>query len=173
MVGLGNPTSEYQKSYHNVGQMALDYILGQNDLNAPSFKEQKTFTYLQTENLIFVKPRTFMNESGKSVQGAMLYFSKRKPIKPENLLIIHDDSDLALGTFKITFGQRSAGHGGVESVIKTLNTKDFWRCRIGIRTEPGKAGTFVLRSISLPARKKLQFVFEEITRKLMENEKAS
>jgi len=90
-----------------------------------------------------------MNESGKAVKEAVKYFRA----KPEEILIIHDDSDIELGKYKISFGRGSAGHQGVESIIKSLGTKNFWRLRIGIRrTKRKKAGEFVLKKIT-PADK--------------------
>ncbi len=93
-----------------------------------------------------------MNESGKAVKEAMKYFK----IKPEEILIVHDDSDIELGKYKISFGRGSAGHNGVQSIINNLKTKNFWRLRIGVRpttnnrrpTTQIKAGDFVLKKIS-------------------------
>lgn len=72
-------------------------------------------------------PETFMNKSGKTI-GAL-------KIQPKKLLLIHDDSDLRLGKLKFSFGKNSAGHKGVESVMRTLKTKDFWRLRVGIQKQ--------------------------------------
>ena len=114
-----------------------------------------------------------MNESGGFVKKML----KKKGVKPEALLVIHDDSDLNLGSFKFSFGRGSAGHKGAESVIRTLGTKDFWRLRIGIRPigpispigligliarRRKKAGEFVLRKISAKDKKTLESVFAEI-----------
>ena len=122
------------------------------------------------ENIIFVKPLTFMNESGKAVLAAMRYFSaKDKKIKPKEILIIHDDADIELGKIKLSFGQGAAGHHGVESVIKNLKTKNFWRIRIGIRPKTPndknqapkkKAGGFVLEKITPADKLVLERLFE-------------
>jgi len=102
-----------------------------------------------------------MNESGGFVKKML----RKKGVRPEALLVIHDDSDLNLGSFKLSFGRGSAGHKGAESVIRTLGTKDFWRLRIGIRPIVGrrkKAGEFVLKKISAKDKKTLESVFAEI-----------
>src|SRR3989344_4538649 len=109
IVGLGNPGKEYEYTRHNAGFLFID-ILGNN------FKNKK---------IILAKTQAFMNESGRAVANLM----KSRKIKPENLLVIHDDIDILWGDFKFSFGRSSAGHKGVESVIKTLKTRNFWRLR--------------------------------------------
>ena len=85
-----------------------------------------------------------MNRSGAFVEKTL---NKHK-IKPEELIVVHDDSDIELGKYKISFGRGSAGHNGVQSIINTLKTKDFWRLRIGIgkiSDQKTKAEEFVLK----------------------------
>ena len=115
-----------------------------------------------------------MNESGRAISAAIKYFK----IKPEEILIVHDDSDIEIGKYKISFGRGSAGHNGVESIIKSLKTKDFWRLRIGIRpnirinqskisiNQRLKASAFVLKKISKKDLKILEKVFEEAAQKI-------
>lgn len=111
-----------------------------------------------------------MNESGKFVAKAI----KKNNAEPEELLIVHDDSDLVLGTYKLQFGRGAAGHHGVESVQAALKTKNFWRLRIGIRPKAdlpavasrAKAGKFVLKKISIADKKILEEVFERTVKKL-------
>lgn len=108
-----------------------------------------------------------MNHSG--VFAAKML--KKQNVKPENLLVVHDDSDLKIGAYKLVFGRGAAGHHGVESVQAALKTKNFWRLRIGVRPERkadlpaeaprAKAGEFVLKKISAGHRKLLERVFEE------------
>ncbi len=151
IIGLGNPGKEYEDTFHNAG------ILAVNALRESNFKsvKNKNFEFAKWENFIFVKPMTFMNESGPSVKNALQYFK----LKPENMLLAHDDSDIFIGSYKFSFGRGAAGHKGVQSVIDTLDTKNFWRLRIGIRPEGGelsstsprlrrvKAQDFVLQKI--------------------------
>ncbi len=104
-----------------------------------------------------------MNKSGKAVAEA----KKRFKVKSEEILIIHDDSDIELGKYKFSFGRGSAGHKGIESIIKALKTKNFWRLRIGIRSKKvglsaearrAKAEDFVLKKIT----KKDLLIFNEV-----------
>lgn len=160
IIGLGNPDSEYQNTYHNVGFLFVDF-LGKG-----------------------VKSEVYMNESGKFVSKEVKKAapSAGKPaFKLENLLIVHDDSDIELGKYKLSFGRGSAGHHGVESIQAALKTKDFWRLRIGIRSKAdlpaealpadrqvprAKAGKFVLKKISARDKKILEGVFESAAKNL-------
>lgn len=114
IIGLGNPGKEYEKTYHNVGFLAIDYL---NKCQASNIRCQ------------VLKSNVFMNESGKFVAKTM----RKIGIKPDEILIVHDDSDIEIGNYKISFSRGSAGHNGVESIIKSLKTKNFLRLRIGIR----------------------------------------
>jgi len=111
IIGLGNPRKEYEKTYHNVGFLAIDFLAK----NPPIAK--------------LLKSDNYMNQSGLFVGRTL----KKYGVKPEEILIVHDDSDIELGKYKVSFGRGSAGHQGIESIIKSLNTKNFWRLRIGIR----------------------------------------
>lgn len=156
IIGLGNPDKEYANTYHNVGFLFIDYLLK----NPPIIK--------------LLKSDVFMNESGKFVAKTL----KKTNVKPEEILIVHDDSDIEIGKYKISFGRGSAGHNGVESVIKSLKTKNFWRLRIGIRphirinqhkisiNQRPKAAAFVLKKISKKDLGILEKVFEEAAEKV-------
>lgn len=167
IVGLGNPKKDYEKTYHNTGFLFIDYLISGDSAQAEkksrlAGEKIKNFKYIKFNNLTLVKPLTFMNESGRAVKEALKYFS----IRPENILIVHDDADIELGKYKLSFGSRSAGHQGVESVVKTINTKDFWRLRIGVRKNQKhfrlKAGNLVLKRISQENQKILKEVFQNI-----------
>jgi PTH1 family peptidyl-tRNA hydrolase len=164
IIGLGNPGKEYEKTYHNVGILFIENKIPPN--SKFQIPNSKNFEHLKTNILILVKPKTFMNESGKAVKEAIKYFK----VKPEELLIVHDDSDIELGKYKISFGRGSAGHKGVQSIIDALGAKNFWRLRIGIgkaeserrQAMEKKAGEFVLKKITKEDLKILEKVFEEI-----------
>jgi PTH1 family peptidyl-tRNA hydrolase len=144
IVGLGNPGNEYEGTYHNVGWSMVDVLAAGTSFRGP---RGKRFSFVRLLGGIpVVKPRTFMNESGSAAKEALTFFSLRTS---SHLLVIHDDSDLPLGTWKLQFGRGAAGHKGVASIIATLGTKDFWRIRVGIRPPERsgarqKAGAFVL-----------------------------
>lgn len=111
------------------------------------------------ENVIIAKNEGFMNESGNSAVKIL----KKIGGQPEKLLVIHDDSDIALGKYKLSTDRNSAGHKGIEDIINKIGSKKFWRLRIGIRPkeEEGKALDFVLKKISKENRDILEKVFEE------------
>lgn len=157
IVGLGNPGSEHEKNRHNSGFMTLDALAKKSNIK---FKEESKFfgeaanAKIGKDKTMFLKPLTFMNNSGKAVAAAAKFYK----IKPKNITVIHDDSDIPFGKFKISFDKSSAGHRGVESVIKSLGTQKFRRARIGIRPKTGKlaklkAMDLVLKNFS-PAEEK-------------------
>ncbi len=172
IAGLGNPGPEYENTYHNLGFFFAEK-LADSFLTGANFKEEKYFRFLKTDELIFIKPKVFMNESGAAIKAAMKFFSnKDKKILPEDILIIHDDSDLNIGDFKIDFDRGAAGHKGVLSVAESLKTNRFWRLRIGIRPPEEqarrKAGEFVLRKIPSAYREIFQLMVEPLKIKLKE-----
>ena len=129
IVGLGNPGSKYKNTPHNIGFEIINEFAKQNSFG--EFKLSKKFKALISEEdgVILIKPQTYMNASGKSVATLFNFY------KPKELIIIHDDIDLPLGKIRISKNRGSAGHKGVESIIKELNTKNFSRIRIGIKPE--------------------------------------
>lgn len=157
IVGLGNIGQEYINTYHNVGFECVDYITSQ-----ASFVYKKKFlgeVYRHTDNL-YLKPHTYMNHSGESVLAIKNYYH----IEDQNIMIIHDDSDITLGEYKIHQGRGSGGHNGINSILTHIS-KDITRIRIGIRGDQyigWKAKDFVLRSISLEDRNKLQAVYQTV-----------
>jgi PTH1 family peptidyl-tRNA hydrolase len=160
IVGLGNPGSRYASTYHNVGQLFLSWLMKHETWNikhklfmASQFKIHDSRFMIHV-----VKPLTFMNESGKTAKEAVKYFRA----KPEEVLIVHDDSDIELGKYKISFGRGAAGHHGVESIIKSLGTKNFWRLRIGIRKTRKKAGEMVLKRITPADKLVLERLFSDL-----------
>jgi PTH1 family peptidyl-tRNA hydrolase len=161
IIGLGNPAEEYAKTFHNAGWLFADFMA------EGEFENAKNFAFSKEKGFIVVKPLTFMNDSGKAVSEAVKYFSGKKKIKPDDILIVHDDSDIMAGEYKLSFGKNSAGHRGVESAIKALKTKNFWRLRIGIRkNKKGKAADFVLKKMSPADMKKMSENFKEIKKSI-------
>lgn len=156
IIGLGNNNPKYENTYHNVGFLMADY------LNASSLSAV-TLGAKADVKIPIEKSGGYMNEAGASVRA----LAKKYGMKPENLLIIHDDSDIYLGNYKLSFNRGSAGHKGVQNIIDQLKTKEFWRLRIGIRPKPksaktprAKAEEFVLKTIAPASKKILEKVFE-------------
>mgnify|MGYP001610017107 CR=1 FL=1 len=187
IFGLGNPGEEYKATYHNAGFLALDWIVRQRGAAAP-WRRRKRYDETRLENFVLAKSRSFMNESGGAVREAL----KTLSLPPPALLLIHDDSDLALGEARFSFGRGAAGHQGVQSVIDHLGTSDFWRLRLGIRPKAkidgvglpadpssaasakeearrAKAGDFVLRPMSEDERAALYGALGGAIVKLTEN----
>lgn len=127
IVGLGNPGTEYSGTRHNVGFMAVDSLAPSDSV----WKKEKNALTSRVEidgyKVIFVKPQTFMNNSGDAV-GPLMAFYK---IPLENIVVIHDDMDLKLGTIREKVGGSSAGHNGIKSIDNAIG-KEYRRIRIGI-----------------------------------------
>ncbi|MBO7644874.1 MAG: aminoacyl-tRNA hydrolase [Alphaproteobacteria bacterium] len=127
IIALGNPGPEYMNTRHNVGFMAID-VLAPSDV---VWKKEKKSLISRCDidglNVIFAKPQTFMNNSGDAV-GPLMTFYK---IPLENLVVIHDDMDLKLGTLREKIGGSSAGHNGIKSIDNAIGN-NYRRIRIGI-----------------------------------------
>jgi len=131
IVGLGNPTEEYELTRHNAGRMAVLDFVKKEGIDIPEFDKKLNALVSEgkigKEKITAILPETFMNKSGETVKKLAI-----PPKSVKNLIVLHDDVDLPLGKIKISFGKSSGGHKGVESVIKAVKTKDFVRIRIGI-----------------------------------------
>lgn len=128
IIGLGNPGKEYEKSRHNTGFIIVGRLVETKGLK---WKFEKKFNaeIAKSESTIYAKPQTFMNKSGASVSKLVNYYIRSKI---DDLIVVHDDVDLQSGEVKFQKGRGSAGHKGVQSIIKVLDSQDFWRFRVGI-----------------------------------------
>ncbi len=132
VIGLGNPDKKYEGTRHNVGREIIMAFARREEF--PEFRFEKKWNAQVTEGKInkekvgLILPDTMMNKSGAAAGAAARFFK----IKPKDIFVIHDDADITLGSAKLSFSKHSAGHKGVESVIRALKTKEFWRLRIGI-----------------------------------------
>lgn len=135
IVGLGNPGGEYKNTRHNVGFIFLNSFLSKENLSLDKKKFKGYYIDYVSKNgnkAILLEPQTYMNLSGDSIIEFVNYFK----IKSEDVLVIHDDLDLALGKVRIRAKGSSGGHNGIKSIISNLNTEDFKRIRIGIGKDP-------------------------------------
>ena len=130
IVGLGNPGKEYEKTRHNVGFMALNYFPG-NNFDQEKYNANYYKTKINDEDVIFIKPLTFMNLSGESVSK----FANFYKINPKDILIIQDDLDLPIGTIRLKYKSSSGGHNGIKSIIKEMGTDEIPRLKIGISND--------------------------------------
>ena len=138
LVGLGNPGREYASHRHNIGFMAIDELARR--AKADAFRDKFSGEYakgeLLDEQLIFLKPMTFMNDSGRSVQPAMAFFK----IAPKDVIVVHDELDLPFGDVRLKMGGGHAGHNGLRSIIAAVGP-EFGRLRLGVgRPPPGFRG---------------------------------
>jgi PTH1 family peptidyl-tRNA hydrolase len=139
LIGLGNPGSQYADTRHNIGFWAVDAIASRLSLSSKDFQLKHHAHFLKTEihihmageehdcTLFLMKPETYMNLSGKSVQSLMTMFK----LHPEDLYVIHDDLDLEPGKIRIKKGGGSGGHNGLKSIDETIGP-NYWRIRLGI-----------------------------------------
>ncbi len=130
IVGLGNPGAKYQATRHNSGFLAIDEIAATHNIPVSLSGFDATFGKGRIDRvpILLFKPMTFMNLSGSSVKKIADYLN----IEPADIIIIHDDIDLPLGTIRLKAGGGHAGHKGIISIIDSLANPDFVRVRIGI-----------------------------------------
>lgn len=161
LVGLGNPGTRYEYTRHNAGARAVEKLARKLGVKLRSTRSVAAMGEVNHEGsrLYLARPSTYMNESGRAV--AIL--SNLKKVAPENVVILHDEIDLPSGSLKVKIGGGSAGNRGVESVARSLGSKDFYRVRIGVGrpTHPfQEAADFVLEPLSKKAAQEL-FELEE------------
>lgn len=130
IAGLGNPGKEYQNTRHNSGFMAVDLLaekLG-TSISTNKFNALIAQTRIEGQAVLLMKPLTYMNESGSAVSQAVSYYK----IEPEDILILHDDMDLPVGSLRIRKKGSAGGQKGMKSIISCLNTDEIARIRIGV-----------------------------------------
>jgi PTH1 family peptidyl-tRNA hydrolase len=149
LVGLGNPGEKYTATRHNAGFWWVDKIATQTDSKlALEGKFYGIAGKLNTKaETWLLKPTTFMNASGKSVAALANYYK----ISPSEILVIHDELDLPVGSVKLKMGGGHGGHNGLKDIEAALGTKDFWRLRIGIG-HPGDRNEVVNFVLKAPTK---------------------
>lgn len=157
VVGLGNIGKKYEGTYHNAGFMFLESCVSEE------FRLEKKFeSYITRDGeTIYALPTTFMNRSGDAVKKIIQYFD----IPSDDVIVVHDDSDILLGDFKVQHARGSGGHHGIDSIFDQLGTREVTRIRIGVRPEGlvgVKASRFVLQSIPKEDKEKLYETFNQI-----------
>ncbi len=130
LVGLGNPGIKYERNRHNIGFCLIDYFTSQinSEDYIDKFNSKYTLVRLNDNKIHIIKPQTYMNRSGVSVRNCKDFFK----IAPNNIIVVYDDMDLALGSLKIKSSGGSAGHNGIKSLIDEIGSNNFVRIRIGI-----------------------------------------
>ena len=161
IVFLGNKGSQYARTRHNSGWMFLDSLI--EFPGAITWQEKFNALWTRTTvgkvPCIFLKPMTYMNESGKSVGAVSRYFS----LQPEEILIVHDDIEMPLKSAKLQFGGGLGGHNGLKSIKEALGTTDFVRLRIGVgRPVREDVASYVLSRFATMEEAVLPLLFDEI-----------
>jgi PTH1 family peptidyl-tRNA hydrolase len=157
IVGLGNPGKKYQANRHNVGFMALD-LLAEGALGF-AWKEKFSGVFgrgeLSGKSSVLLKPMTFMNLSGDSVQPAMAF--TKTPL--HEVIVVHDELDVPFGEVRLKVGGGHAGHNGLRSIIERAGAPDFVRVRVGIGRPPpdfrGEVADYVLHDFDASERAEL------------------
>lgn len=161
IVGLGNPGARYELTRHNAGAMALAVLAGRTGTELKAHKRSRSLvgdTLLAGQRVVLARPLVFMNESGGAVRDVARWYGA----SPKNVVVLHDELDIAFGQVRVKRGGGTAGHNGLKSVGAHLGTKDFARVRIGISRPPGDrdAADWVLTAFSAGERKELPEILE-------------
>ena len=129
-VGLGNPGREHARQRHNIGFMALDAIARRHGFGPwrSRFRGEIADGTIGRQRILLLKPQTYMNDSGSSVQPAAAFHK----IPPADIWAFHDELDLAPGKVRVKKGGGAAGHNGLRDMQRAFGSPDFWRVRLGI-----------------------------------------
>jgi len=155
IVGLGNPGREYAATRHNLGWLALDELCTHATIPGgfkKKFQGEFARGAIGVRECVFLRPQTYMNESGRSVQGAVAFFHAEL----RDVIVLHDELDLPFGEVRVKLGGGHAGHNGIRSLIQDLGSADFVRVRMGVGRPPptfsGEVADFLLSAFSSDER---------------------
>lgn len=172
IVGLGNPGGTYKNTRHNIGFRIVDAL--STEIGTEEFSLNKKAQALEAKGVLdsqeveLLKPQTYMNDSGKSVKHI---FKKHQNLSIDDLILVHDDLDIAFGEYKIQKGKGPKDHNGVESVENALGNKDFWRVRVGIenRNSGNKMSgeEYVLAPFTSVEEEKLDYIIHQIVKETL------
>lgn len=170
VVALGNPGEEYEKTKHNAGWILIDRVLSDAKwMRNAGAQAMLVAGQAGGEAVEYIKPLTHMNLSGNSVA----YMVKKEKLKPEQVIVLHDDLDLPIGTVRISFDRGAGGHNGITSIQESLGTAAFVRIRIGVspvdaegntrRPTAGAQHDFVLKNFNKVDFEKIQSLAPRVT----------
>ena len=146
VAGLGNPGPEHARDRHNIGWMVVDELARRHDGSFRSkFRGRLGDVRVGEAKLALLKPETYMNESGASIQAAAAFYK----LPGEQVLVVHDDVDLETGRLQARLGGGLAGHNGLRSIAQRLGSQDFLRLRVGVG-RPGRGDPRRSRTTSFP-----------------------
>ncbi len=173
IVGLGNPGKQYYHTRHNIGFRILEFFAQAKNVETShaelfSFSRKHNIEFAKFQfgdkKLILVKPQTYMNRSGYAVRSVISYYN----IPLKNLIVINDDIDITLGSFRFSKKAGAAGHKGVGSIIEQCGSQDFVRLRLGIaknslKKTNSKTDDFVLACFDMKEEKKMRDLMPRIS----------
>ena len=159
IVGLGNPGKEYENTRHKVGFMVLDNWMNKHNFTFDKNKLNGLYSIIKynNEDVLVLKPLSFMNLSGTVIRAFMNYYK----IDVNDLLVIYDDKDIALGSVKLKKNGSSAGHNGIKNIIENLKTENFKRLKVGLSKNNVDMVSFVLGKFNNDEMCKLNVVLNE------------
>lgn len=161
VIGLGNPGTRYRKTRHNVGFMLLDELSARHGIKFKAGKGEYVIGVSDKLDTAFIKPLTFMNNSGLAVKDIV----KRYGVDVEDLMVVYDDLDLELGRFKIKKNGSGGTHNGMKSIIYHLESDGFPRLKIGIdvqgRRENGSGVDYVLSNFTRSEKERISEILPE------------
>ena len=162
VVGLGNPGEKYSNTRHNFGFRAVDKVAEQENLSWKNWNDMASITFYRRNdnNILLVKPMTFMNNSGFPITGLLKYYK----IVPQEMLVLYDDYSIPTGEYKFRATGSSGGHNGVNSIITQTGTTSFPRMKLGMGPLPkyAKIVDFVLSNFNSEDNKKVEDVLDKI-----------
>ena len=134
VAGLGNPGDKYLRTRHNAGFMVLDYFSEKHsfNINKVKYKSLCAEALISSKRVLFLKPQTFMNNSGEALREAASFYK----IPPENIIVLFDDISLEPGKIRIRKKGSAGGHNGIKSIIEHLSSDNFPRIKIGVGAKP-------------------------------------
>ena len=161
IVGLGNPEEEYEQTRHNMGFHVINKLAKQYqiEITKKKFKGLYGIGEIEKQKVILLKPQTYMNLSGESIQEVVNYYH----ISVENILVIYDDMDIDIGKVKIRKKGGAGSHNGMKSVVEDLKSENFPRIRVGIGTPKDKSDSIYY--VIGPIPKEEQEILDKATTK--------
>lgn len=163
IVGLGNPGSQYEETRHNIGFLVVDRIASAHHIliSTKRFKALFGKGSIDYQEVILIKPMTFMNRSGEAVSRVLHFFHSG----PEDLIVIHDDLDLPFGRLRFKVRGGDGGHLGVRSIIESMGANNFLRLKVGVGRPPKgmDPANYVLGSFGLSGEVDLNSVIGQAT----------
>lgn len=168
VVGLGNPGKKYAETRHNAGFLVIDAVAKSEGLE--DFREKFSGLFAKGRafgrDVVLLKPQTFMNLSGDSVQPAMVFHK----LGPADVVVVHDELDLPFGEVRVKVGGGHAGHNGLRSILARVGSPDFVRVRVGIGRPPagfhGDVADYVLQGFDATERARLPALIDDAVRAL-------